>query len=322
MRRKGIYSDGSEMTADMKMEKLFSMPPVRVITAVFCTLLWGTAYPLIKLGYREMNISSVPDVLVFAGVRYLIAGFLIIASLLIFSRKNLVIKKEKILWVFLFGMVQTGLMYLLNYIGIRNTTATKTSVLTASSAFFAVLLAPLFFKKEKITAPKVIGCFVGMTGILIVNMSFFSGSMSFTGEGLIFIAMILNTLGGFIGKVAGEGNPFGATGYQLSIGGVFLTLCGLLFGGCVKFTFKGFMITFFLAVVSSLAFALWTVLLVYNEAGRVLVFNLLCPVFGAFFSFVILGERDIFSPVYIVSIILVCIGIFLVNYDFKGKSRC
>ena len=48
-------------------------------------------------------------------------------------------------------------MYILNYIGVANTSATKTSILTAASAFFAVLLAPLFFKSERLTALKVIG---------------------------------------------------------------------------------------------------------------------------------------------------------------------
>lgn len=303
------------------MEKFFSKPIVRVIIAVFCTLLWGTAYPLIKLGYRQMNIETIPDMLMFASLRYLLAGVLLFIPLLFIRREELFIEKKRVPIVIIFGLVQTGLMYMFNYIGVANTSATKTSVLTSLSAFFAVIFAPLVFKDDKLTIQKIEGCIVGFIGILIVNINFLSGSFTFFGEGFIIIAMLLNTAAGFIGKVAGKGKPFGVTSYQLLIGGLFLFIVSILFGGTIHISTDGFIILILLSIVSSIAFALWTVLLIYNDVSKVLVFNLLCPIFGAMFSFIILGENEIFDPLYILSIILVSIGIVLVNSNFKKRKK-
>lgn len=301
------------------MYNVFSKPPIRVLTAVLCTLLWGSAYPLIKLGYEKMDIVTIPDKLMFAGVRYVAAGLMLFVFLLVFSGRSLVIEKSRISLVVLYGLVQTGFMYFLNYMGLSYTTATKTSVLTALSAFLAVVLSPLFFKNEKITFLKIIGCLIGIGGVMIVNMGFLSGSFSFTGEGLIIIAMILNTFGGFIGKTAGRGNPFGASTYQLFIGGTFLCIIAFIFGSRLRFNYEGMLITLFLALVSSGAFSLWCVLLTCNDASKIMVFNLLIPLFGALFSFLILGEREIFDPLYIVSLIMISTGIILVNYEKKPE---
>ena len=59
------------------MKKFFSNKYICMLTAVFCTLLWGTAYPLIKLAYADMSIITVPDKLLFAGLRFFIAGLMV-----------------------------------------------------------------------------------------------------------------------------------------------------------------------------------------------------------------------------------------------------
>lgn len=304
------------------MEKLFSKTYFRVIVAVVCTLLWGTAYPMIKLGYQAANVETIPDKVMFAACRYILAFLMLFIVLLCIKseRKELIIEKERILPVIIYGLVQTGIMYLLNYIGVANTTATKTSVLTALSAFLAVVFAPLFFKNEKWSVMKITGVIIGLSGIVIINLGFFSGSFTFLGEGLVILATILNTAGGFIGKVVAKGKVFPVTAYQLLVGGIFLLVVGLIFGGHIYFDIKIILITLYLAFVSAAAFGLWTLLLVYNEAGKVLVFNLLIPIFGAVFSFLILGEKEILSPLYIVSIVLVSIGVMLVNLNTEKKK--
>ena len=69
------------------MKKFFSNKYICVLTAVLCTLLWGTAYPLIKLAYADMNIVAVSDKLLFAGLRFLIAGLMVFV-VCFFMRKN------------------------------------------------------------------------------------------------------------------------------------------------------------------------------------------------------------------------------------------
>jgi len=39
-------------------ENLFQKPAMVVIAAIFCCLLWGSAFPCIKLGYQLFEIPS------------------------------------------------------------------------------------------------------------------------------------------------------------------------------------------------------------------------------------------------------------------------
>ena len=170
-----------------------------MLAAVLCTVLWGSAYPVIKYGYQVMAITSVADKLMFAGVRFFLAGLMVFVFAWIKNRRVPTVPKNRVGGVLLYGALQTGLMYIFNYIGVANTTATKTSIITAASAFFAVIFAPLFFKDEKLTALKIIGVIVGMAGILLINNNALDG-FSFMGEGLVLISTLLNTAGSFVGK--------------------------------------------------------------------------------------------------------------------------
>lgn len=294
------------------MEKLLKKKWFAMLAAVLCTVLWGSAYPVIKYSYAVLELTDVSDKLMFAGARFLLAGVMVFVVAWAIRRRIPMVPRKRIGGIVLYGIVQTGMMYILNYIGVANTTATKTSIITAASAFFAVIFAPLFFKDEKLTALKIIGVVIGMAGIVLINNNALDG-FSFMGEGLVLISMLLNTAGGFIGKKVSKGIVYESTAYQLSIGAALILIVGIIMGGGFVFSVQSLLLVLYLAFVSAAAFTLWTALLVYHEAGNILVFNLLIPVTGAFWSFLILGERQIFEPLYLVSILLTAMGIVLVN---------
>ena len=68
------------------------------------------------------------------------------------------------------------------------------------------------------------------------------------------------------------------------------------------------------AVLSSLAFGLWTILLKYNSVGLVTVFNFLVPIFGAILSAMFLGET-VLEWKNLVALAFVCAGIWLVTKE-------
>lgn len=74
-----------------------------------------------------------------------------------------------------------------------------------------------------------------------------------------------------------------------------------------------------MALLSSVAFAVWSELLKYNKVGTIAMFNFLIPVFGTLLSAIILGE-NIFDIKILIALILVCTGIFLV-YRVKGEKE-
>lgn len=302
------------------MNSLLNKPWFAAVGAILCTALWGSAYPVIKYSYDELNIESVADKLAFAGVRFLLAGVMVYVAAWIIRKKPQTIPKSLIAPAVLYGAVQTGLMYILNYIGVANTSATKTSILTAASAFFAVLFAPLFFKDERLTVLKVIGVLCGFAGIIVVNTSDLDGGITFMGEGLVLIATLLNTAGGFIGKRIAKGRVFEMTAFQLLFGAALILAVALPMGGGFVISPKSLLLTLYLAFVSAAAFSLWTALLTRHGAGKILVYNLLIPVFGAIWSYLLLGEDRIFDPMYLLSIVLITVGIILVNYN-KNFSK-
>ena len=299
------------------MTDLIKKPWFAALGAILCTALWGSAYPVIKYSYDELNIETVADKLTFAGARFLLAGVMVFAVAWIMRKKLPTIPKKLIGGAILYGAVQTGLMYILNYIGVANTSATKTSILTAASAFFAVLFAPLFFRDERLTLWKLVGVLCGFAGIIVVNTAGLDGGVTFMGEGLVLIATVLNTAGGFIGKRIAKGSVFEMTAFQLLFGAALILLVALPMGGSFVFSAKSLLLTLYLAFVSAAAFSLWTALLTCHPAGKILVYNLLIPVFGTLWSYLLLGETQIFDPMYPISIVLITIGILLVNYNKK-----
>ena len=45
-----------------------------VFWALLVMLLWGSLFPMVKLGYSAYSIESTADILLFAGVRFTICG--------------------------------------------------------------------------------------------------------------------------------------------------------------------------------------------------------------------------------------------------------
>ena len=294
-----------------------------VVGALLCTLLWGTAFPVIKLCYKHLAISSgdVGSQVLFAGERFFLAGVMVFIFCLIFKRNGLKISGKALLPVLSLGLVQTAMQYFCSYIGVANTTGTKTSVITACNAFFAVLLAPLFFKNEKIGASKLVGCAVGLAGVIIININGIAqGGISFLGEGMVLLSALCSGAGSFLSKASAKrSDPVAVTAYQLLFGGALLILSGVLMGGNVLYAdFAGVVLLVYLAFVSAVAFALWTALLGLHSVGRICIFNLLIPIFGTLWSGILLGEQ-IFKWENLVSLIFVSVGIFLVNYSREIK---
>jgi drug/metabolite transporter (DMT)-like permease len=111
------------------------------------------------------------------------------------------------------------------------------------------------------------------------------------------------------------------TGYQLGFGGIVLLAMGYAAGATLReFTPGSATLLGYLAVLSAVAFTLWSLLLKYNQVGKVTVFNFLVPVFGAALSAICLNE-NIMELKNLVALVLVCSGIWLVTRVPQMRSR-
>jgi len=303
-------------------EKFYTNRRNIVLLATLCCFLWGSAYPAIKGGYELFNISGgdIPSKLIFAGYRFALAG-IIVLWVQIISKKNIfVLNKKEIVQVTLLGIFQTTLQYIFFYIGLAYTTGIRSSIINGTGAFFSILLAHFIYKNDRLNVNKIVGCIVGFIGVIIVNLNgqdFFASSFSIQGEGFVMLAALILSASSIYGKKITQNQDASiVTGYQLFIGGLILLLLGYISGGCLSgFTFKSTSLLIYMALLSSVAFAVWTQLLKYNKVGIISIFNFLVPVFGSLLSAIFLGE-NIFDIKILISLIFVCLGIYMV-YKIK-----
>lgn len=301
--------------------------------ALICCALWGSAFPCIKIGYSMMNIAANDSAsqILYAGYRFTLAGLLaiIIGS---FSQRKLLLPSQKavpkILWL---SLLQTVIQYLFFYIGLAHTTGVKASIIEGMNVFVALIVACAIFKQEKFTPSKIIGCVIGFAGVVLVNLN--SGAngaligldMNFSvlGEGFIFLSTVSYAFSSvFLKKYSKTENPVMLSGYQFVLGGIIMIICGRVAGGHVTgFDAPAAGMLLWLAMVSAVAYSLWGILLKYNPVSRVAVFGFMNPVFGVLLSAWLLAEKDALGINCLVSLVLVCAGIYVVNRAEKPAIK-
>lgn len=303
-------------------QKTLALP---LLACVSC-LLWGSAFPAVKLGYEYFNLdtSNTSGVILFAGLRFVLAGIFVAVFYSVKEKRVILPKKGNLVRVFALGIVATGVQYLFFYVGLANTTGSKASVIQSLSVFFCVIVACFIYKSERFTLKKMIGCILGFAGVIIVNLSDdFTFTFSFLAEGSIVLCALAYAFASSMAKKYSEyDSPVTLTAYQFIIGGAVMCAVGLAFGGRVPdWNFKSICVLTYLALLSAVAYTLWNLLLKYNSVSKVSVYGFLTPVFGVLLSVIILGESDsAFSIRGIISLILVCAGIFIINFSTSAKK--
>jgi len=282
----------------LHQEKIYTNPVNVLLFSVLCTLLWGSAFPCIKIGYGLFGLSTgdIPGKLVFAGIRFLAAGIIVLAINLFQTKKLMRPRRSNIKGILLVSIFQSILEYIFFYISMSHTTGVKGSIIDASGFFFVVILAHIFYKNDKLTFKKIAGCIIGFL------------------DGFMILAALFFAIGSVISKnVCQKADAAMVTGYQLGIGGLVLTIIGLSFGGSLKqILLPGILLLIYMAFLSAIAFTLWTTLTKYNKISKIAVYNFLTPVFGTLLSSLFLGE-NLFTWTNLFALLLVCIGIYVVN---------
>ena len=307
------------------MEKNFlQRGPIIILLALFCTILWGTAYPAVKIGYELFAIDSANDFgkLLFAGLRFTLAGLMTLAVSVILQKKLVIPQRQHWRGIALLGLVQTTGQYIFFYLGLSNTTGVKGSILYALATFFVVIFAHFLFPDDKMNLQKILGCCIGFVGVLLITFdgTGLGGGFAFTGEGFIMLSTLSSALGALISRGVAQGqDPVVVTGYQLTGGGLILIFIGLIgHGHFDSITAPGILLLLYMAFLSAAAFTVWTMLLKYNPASKIAVYNFLIPIFGTTFSVMFLNE-SIFNLRSLLALILACAGIYIVNKEFKGQ---
>ena len=298
---------------------IFQRPAWVVVFALTAAIAWGWAFPLIKIGFNAFGITTdmTGSKMLFAGIRFAAAG-LIVLSVACGSGRSFKMDIKKDWWFFLaFALMNTTLHYFFFYVGMSHSEGSRAAILNSLSTFLVVLLACACFKSDKLTSRKILGCAVGFSGILALNLGGTeSGQFTWLGDGMI----ILNAICGACANLMTRGlsrrvDVFVGTGYSLAIGGLLLIIPGIAFGGTLpNVNILGIVCLLLLIAISAIGFALYNKLLSLNPVGKVAIYNSLIPIVGAVTSCLCLGET--FHAKYVLAGGLAALGIYIIN---KGR---
>lgn len=294
--------------------------------ALICTFLWGSASPCIKLGYAlfEIPSSETWTQVLFAGTRFVIAGFLTILIGSVLGKKVLLPTRSSAPSIAVLALFQTVLQYIFFYMGLAHNSGVKASIINGSNTFLVILVTCLIFRQEKLDLRKILGCIIGFAGVILVclNGQQIDTGFSFKGEGSLFAGAMAYAFSSCFMKIySKKDNPVMLSGYQFIFGGFVMIVLGLIAGGrLTHVSFEAVMMLIYLALISAVAYSLWGILLKHNPVSKVAIFGFTNPVFGVLLSAWWLGEgtKELGIKA-IVALVLVSIGICIVNIKKEAK---
>jgi drug/metabolite transporter (DMT)-like permease len=135
-----------------------------LVLTIIAGILWGTSFPVIKIGLKYI------DAFMFVFLRFLIAALVMLSIMWFKKNGNFKFERKGLI---LFLGVTNGVAYLLEYVGMTLTTASKSSLFINLSAMWVALLSPLILK-ERLGRKKMVGVLAGLLGVFLMttNLNF------------------------------------------------------------------------------------------------------------------------------------------------------
>ena len=306
----------------MDIKKIFSGKLTSILLGVIVCIFWGSNYPFIKMSYSAFAIdsSSIPAIMLMAGMRFLVCGIAFITILGTKEKKLKLPDKTNILPILAIGMITIVIHYTLTYAGISMCESSKSSILKQIGYLFISCFAFVFVKSDKFTFGKLIGGILGFLGIIAVNMNGLNLSFG-VGELFILLASLFSATGTIVSKyVFKYHEPVFCTAYSQFIGGVILIVAGLVMGGRFgRVGIDSVAILLYICFSSVVAYSIWNTLIKYNDISKMSIIKYLEPLFGVIFSGIILGE-NIFRLSYLFAFLLIIAAIIAGNLKTKKSG--
>lgn len=299
-----------------------------LLLALASCFLWGSAFPCIKIenGLLGINAADAASQLLFAGIRFVISGLMVVGANSVWRGRVLVPRTRDWPAIALLSLFQTVVQYALFYPGVSRATGVASSIIEASNVFLSMLLAAFVFHQERLTTRKVAGCAVGFCGV-VMAATLTGGTLSTTGLGgewLVFLSAIsAATSSCLIKRLSRTHSAVLLSGWQFLLGGVVLILMGALAGGrLAPASPAALALLVYMGFISAAAYTLWSLLLSQNPVSRVSIFGFMNPVFGTILSALLLGEASQVNALgAVLSLVLVSLGIVIANRGHATPGR-
>ncbi|WP_018970295.1 DMT family transporter [Rubritalea marina] len=266
------------------------------LPVMLCALLWGSAFPCIKLVYQhwgELGVEvQLTDRWFFAGIRFAVGG-----GALLLLAKNPWREWKQTPKKHLMGLSlgQTFFQYIFFYLGLSLSGGALSALMASTGSFWWMILAPLILG---VAWPNVRQWMVLLVGALGVAVAVYAPGASGGDSWVGALCIIVSTMFGSIGmvlfsKVKPTMGARAATGYSLFLGGLALMVLAVDSWPRVSLLFDAYvlMLTSWLAVVSAVGFAVWNHLTTIYPVPLLASCRFIIPICGMVQSLVFLeGE--------------------------------
>lgn len=280
---------------------------------IAAAIIWGATVPIMKITLREIPIFSL------ATLRMGIASILLLPLVY----KDIKINREDIPLMILIAILGTNLNLGFFFFGVKYSPAINSSVITATSPVFTLLLAHIYLR-EKLSSKLLSGALLALLGtIVIIGMPIFGLDIKTTLGSLALLASTLAWVGyDLISKKAlKKYKPLTVTFFTMALGALFFIPAAtsdlINFPNWYNHLSKEGVLGLFYGIIfaSFIAYSFWQKGLSKTTASQASFTFYLLPVSGIIFSIILLHEK--FNPILIVGSIIILTGIILAEYHRK-----
>jgi drug/metabolite transporter (DMT)-like permease len=281
-----------------------------ILVLIACCACWGVNQVAIKIA--NAGISPILQ----AGLRSVLAAILVL--LWARARGIALFARDRTLWSGILVGLFFGAEFLLLYVGLDHTTASRGVIFLYLSPFVVAFGAHYLIPGDRLTVSKLAGLTAALLGLALALGEGLSapGRPTLTGDLLCLLAAVLWGLTTVLVRATPlrAASPEKMLLYQLGVSGIVLPPASYLLGepGITDLTpsvVLAFAYTF--TIVAFVSYIAWFWLVRNYPPTRVTAFTFLSPVFGVMAGNLMLGEA--FTVSLGVALTLIAYGIFLVN---------
>ena len=280
-----------------------------VLAFALLVVFWGSTFGAIKI-----SLEHAPPIL-FAGTRTLSCGVATALVALVWGGE-MNLKRDWAVYLLL-AFFNVALFMGLQSFTILYMPSGSAAVLIYLQPILVGLLAFLILG-ETLSAAKIVGLFLGFSGVVVVSAGSLSGGASLgtpLGVTLGIVSAVSWALGTVYFKRYGNRlSTLWAVAAPFLVGGVFLTCLGLVVEPFSAISWTGTYVASWLYTSlagTALTWVLWLGLVKAGEASRVAAYVFFVPLVSVLLGALFLGEA--LSPLLLVGAALVICGIYFVN---------
>ncbi|QTL36137.1 DMT family transporter [Pseudoalteromonas viridis] len=286
-----------------------------IMMLIACGLLWGSQYI-----FNAIALESIPALWIAA----LRAG--IGALVLIVACYFLGLKREPGHWrlLFVIGLLEATLPFLLVAWGQQTTAAAHAAVITGMNPLLTILLAPLLLKDSEFSAKGVVCGLIGFAGLLYLFLPQLQtqSTSQFVGAAAIFIAALSFALSLILVRKLAHLHPVVVARDVIAISAVQLLPLAVLFSplDVAQFKPEAVLASVYLGVFcGGVVYILFMQLIMSKGPAFASFSNYLVPTLGVLLSYLI--SDQVFDSRLPVSLGIIMCAIFVYQYQGKRDNK-